>query len=128
VRHTLDRIFKLGAETVDMLIVNAGHPLVPDFIRADCAFSALAWHAFFEPFAHPQRKFVLKRERLIPIIETNADALYKYGVYVKQLPDASIHAKLKKMHVDTAKQYFDYCAHVTIARMEGEDLSWITQW
>lgn len=128
VRSTMDRVYKYASDNVDMMMVSATHPLTPDFIKAECAFNALAWYTFFDPFAHPKRKHVFKSGFLMPYIESHADSLYKYGVYVKQLPSEEIYGKLKDKHVDTARQYFEYCAHVTVARMEGADLSWITQW
>ena len=128
VRHTLDRIYRLGGEMIEMLVVNAHNPVVPEAVRADCAFTALAWYTFFNPFAHPKRKFIFRADRLVPVVEKNADTLYKYGVFIKQLPDPDVHIKLKQMHIDTARQYFDYCANVTVARMAGVDLDWITAW
>lgn len=128
VRHTMDRVFRQNADSLDMVMSNITHPLLPDFMKADAAYIVLAWYTFFDPFAHPKRKFMFKKDWLVPHVELHPDSLYKYGVYVKQAPDAHIHSKLKTMHVPTAQQYFDYCAHVTVAAMEGEELSWITKW
>lgn len=128
VRHTIDRVHKLVSDQIEQMICSTKNPLVAEGIRADCAFNALAWYTFFDPFSHPLRKFVFRSDTLVPIVALHADALYKYGVYVKQLPDQGIYDKLKTMHMDVARHYYDYCAHVTVARMEGWDLSWVTKW
>lgn len=128
IRHVLDRVYKLGSEYIELLVVNAYNPVVPEHHRAECAFTALAYYTFFQPFQHPKRKFLFRPEPLIATLSKHADTLYKYGVFVKQLPDPEIHKQLQQMHVDTARHYFDYCTNVTVARMAGVNLEWMTAW
>lgn len=128
VRHTMDRVHKLVGDQVEQMICLIRNPSIPEGVQADAAFNVLAWYTFFDPFSHPLRKFVFRKDAIIPHVDKHADALYKYGLYIVQTPDEEIYAKLKKMHVDVARHYYDYCAHVTVGRMEGARMDWITQW
>lgn len=128
VRHTMDQISRFSSEHIDNYVAQAAHPSVEPGVRASYAFNAVAWYTFFDPYAHPQRKHFFKSGFLLPILELSADAFYKHAVFVRQTPNAEVFKRMLAKHPEVASHYFDYAAMMTVARMQSEDLDWLTNW
>jgi len=128
VRFVLDQIATLTAENIDEMVFNSSHPLMSPSIRAECAFNVLAWHTFFDPFAHPKRKHFFKKDFLLPILELSAESYYKWAVYVHQQPNTQTFNKMRTLHPQVVEHYHEYCANMMIEQREGVDASWLTTW
>jgi hypothetical protein len=97
--------------------------------RAMKSWHVVAWFKFFEPYAHPDRKYFVDLERYVEFIKKDAEAYYMYAVFVLKRPSIEVYKALKNLHPEVANRYANHCKNFDIAEyMRDENLKWLFVW
>jgi hypothetical protein len=120
IRYIVEAVARMQPGDVQRRVIEALDTTVPIPVRARSAWEVLAWHHFLKPYQHPDRGYVFNMERLIPIIEKDADSLFLYGMLLVKEPSEELYGKLKSLNAPVAKQYRDYCRNYTIVQHDED--------
>jgi len=117
----VEKLSRMTWSDVEMSAIGASETsLLTKSEKAMAAFRVVAWHEVFHPFDAPARKHYLNIDRFKRVLYADPDALYLYGVFIKQSTDAEIYEKLNNMSKPTADKYYLHCVISEIAAKQAQ--------